>query len=112
MAARSDVFRIPTRISFGRGVALTVADPLRQVGATKVLLVTDKGVVKAGLVAPIEERLREAKIPYEIYDDVVPDPGVELANTPHVARERTGRAALRNVVAFGGTNAVLAFKTA
>ena len=39
MTARVDVFRIPTRISFGRGVALTLADPLRQVGATKVLLV-------------------------------------------------------------------------
>jgi len=72
---RVDVFRIPTRISFGRGVALTLADPLRQVGAKKVLLVTDPGVRKAGLVAPIEERLRDAKIPYEIYDEVVPDPG-------------------------------------
>jgi len=76
MAARVDVFRIPTRISFGRGVALTLADPLRQVGATKVLLVTDQGVLRAGLVAPIEERLRAAQIPYEIYDEVAPDPGV------------------------------------
>ncbi len=76
MPGRTDVFRIPTRISFGRGVALTVAEPLRQVGAKRVLLVTDPGVRKAGLVAPIEERLRDAKIPYDVYDEVVPDPGV------------------------------------
>jgi len=75
MMARVDVFRIPTRISFGRGVALTLAEPLRQVGARKALLVTDKGVVRAGLTAPLEERLRAAGIAYEIYDEVVPDPG-------------------------------------
>ncbi len=49
------MFRVPTRISFGRGVALTVAEPLRQVGATKVLLVTDPGVRKVGLTGPIEQ---------------------------------------------------------
>src|SRR5258708_22440692 len=76
MPGRIDQFRIPTRIQFGRGVALTLAAPLQQVGAKKVLLVTDPGVRKAGLVAPLEEKLREAKIPYEIYDQVVPDPGV------------------------------------
>jgi len=53
--ARIDLFRVPTRISFGRGVALTVADPLGQVGATKVLLVTDPGVRKVGLTGPIEQ---------------------------------------------------------
>ena len=76
MPGRIDTFRIPTRIQIGRGVSLTVATPLQQVGAKKVLLVTDPGVVKAGLVGPIEEKLREAKIPYEIYAEVVPDPGV------------------------------------
>ncbi len=76
MPGRIDVFRIPTRIQIGRGVALTLAEPLHQVGATKVLLVTDPGVMRAGIVGPLEEKLREAKIAYEIYDQVVPDPGV------------------------------------
>ena len=74
--ARIDVFRIPTRISIGRGVALTLAEPLRQVGAKRVLLVTDPGIRKAGLVAPLEAKLREAGIVFEVYDEVVPDPGV------------------------------------
>jgi len=103
MPGRVDVFRIPTRISFGRGVALTLADPLRQVGAKKVLLVTDPGVRKAGLVAPIEERLRDAKIPYEIYDEVVPDPGVgEVQRCFERARE-TGADAF---VAVGGGSSI------
>jgi alcohol dehydrogenase class IV len=101
--ARIDVFRIPTRISFGRGVALTVATPLQQVGATRVLLVTDKGVRGAGLVAPIEERLRDAKIEYEIYDEVVPDPGVgEVQRAYERAREYGAQA----FVAVGGGSSI------
>ncbi|TMF25337.1 MAG: iron-containing alcohol dehydrogenase, partial [Chloroflexi bacterium] len=85
---RVDVFRIPTRISFGRGVALTLATPLQQVSAKRVLLVTDKGVRGAGLVAPIEQRLRDAGFAFEVYDEVVPDPGVgEVQRCYERARE-------------------------
>ncbi len=102
-SGRVDIFRIPTRILFGRGVALTVAEPLKQVRATRVLLVTDKGVRGAGLVAPIEERLRDAKIPYEIYDDVVPDPGVGEVQRCYERAKEYGADAF---VAVGGGSAI------
>ena len=35
-AQRIDLFRIPTRILFGRGVSQKVAEPLQQVGAKRV----------------------------------------------------------------------------
>ena len=101
--ARVDTFRIPTRITFGRGVALTVATPLQQVGAFRVLIVTDKGVRGAGLVMPIEERLREAHIEYEIYDEVVPDPGVgEVQRAYERARDYGAQA----LVAVGGGSSI------
>src|SRR5256886_14286598 len=100
---RVDVFRIPTRISFGRGVALTVATPLQQVGAKRVLVVTDKGVRDAGLVAPIEERLRDAGFAFEVYDEVVPDPGVgEVQRCLERARDMEADA----FVAVGGGSAI------
>ena len=103
MPGRIDTFRIPTRIQFGRGVALTLAEPLRQVGAKKVLLVTDPGVVKAGLVAPLEEKLREAGIAYEIYDEVVPDPGVGEVQRAYERAKATGADAF---VAVGGGSSI------
>ncbi|HEX9268833.1 MAG TPA: iron-containing alcohol dehydrogenase [Candidatus Limnocylindria bacterium] len=103
MSGRIDVFRVPTRILFGRGVALTVAEPLRQVGARKVLLVTDPGVLRAGLVAPIEEQLRDAGIAYEIYDEVVPDPGVAEVQRCFERARDSGADAL---VAVGGGSSI------
>jgi len=100
---RVDVFRIPTRISFGRGVALTVATPLQQVGAKRVLVVTDRGVREAGLVAPIEDRLRDAGFAFEVYDEVVPDPGVgEVQRCLERAREMEADA----FVAVGGGSSI------
>ena len=103
MAMRIDQFRIPTRVMFGRGVAQKVAEPLAQVGAKRVLIVTDPGVVRAGLVAPIEERIREAGISYEIYDGVVPDPTVA-----DVARcfERAKAFGADALVAVGGGSSI------
>ena len=103
MPGRIDTFRIPTRIQFGRGVALTLAEPLRQVGAKKVLIVTDPGVLKAGLVAPLEEKLREAGIAFEIYDQVVPDPGVAEVQR---AYDRATEAGADAFVAVGGGSSI------
>jgi alcohol dehydrogenase class IV len=103
IAGRIDHFRIPTRISFGRGVALTVAAPLRQVGVSRALVVTDRGVRGAGLVAPIEDRLREGNIEFEVYDEVVPDPGVGEVQR---AYERAREYGAQGFVAVGGGSSI------
>lgn len=46
-----------------------------------VLVVTDKGIVSNGLVAPLEEVLRENDIAYTIYDETQPNPTVQNVET-------------------------------
>jgi alcohol dehydrogenase len=67
-------FALPTRIEFGVGVIRTAGKEAKALGATKVLLVADKGVNAAGLTKPVEESLKEEGIPYAIYDRIVPNP--------------------------------------
>ncbi len=43
-----------------------------------VLVVTDSGLVKAGVAAEVTSRLDEAGIPFAIFDRVEPDPRVEI----------------------------------
>ena len=44
---------------------------------SSVLIVTDAGIVKNGLVAPIEDVLKKNKIKYAIYDKTQPNPTVD-----------------------------------
>ncbi len=103
--ASADVhlFRIPTRIVYGRGVATRLAAPLSEVGAKRVLIVTDPGVRKARLVEPIEQALRDAGITYEIYDEVVPDPGVGEVGRCFARYRASGAQA---IVAVGGGSSI------
>ena len=63
-----------TSVLLGAGTAQEVGQTFQAAGGKKVLIVTDSGVVKAGLLQPIKKSLAEAKIPYEIFDRVEPNP--------------------------------------
>lgn len=67
-------FSMPTRIVFGNGVVEGLARELRAAGCQKPLVVTDKGIVKAGIVNRITDLLEQASIPYAIYDGVEANP--------------------------------------
>ena len=67
-------FALPTRIEFGQGIISTAGTEAFGMGAKKVMLVADKGVIAAGLTIPVIESLEEKKIPYITFDKVVPNP--------------------------------------
>jgi alcohol dehydrogenase len=68
-------FYMPTRALFGRGIAGQVAEHAATLGgAGGVLLVTDPGVVAAGLVAPVEVALTGAGFAVTVFDQVRPNP--------------------------------------
>lgn len=68
----------PTLIKHGPGSLKTIGSEIRRLGGKKALIVTDKGVVKAGLLSKLTAVLDEEKIPYTVFDEVVGNPPVAL----------------------------------
>lgn len=62
-------FRSSPEIVFGRGVVQHTGDIVRQLGAQRVLLITDQMLVTAGLHEKIEQSLAEAGIASDRFDD-------------------------------------------
>lgn len=60
-----------------RWVAL--AEEIKQLGAGKVLIVTDQGLVAAGLAQRLGDLLDEAGLSWSLYDKVEPEPRYETA---------------------------------
>ena len=64
----------PTTIVFGSGALASLPDYVRKNGGTRVLVVTDPGVVKAGIAGKVTGALEAAKIPYTVFDGVDANP--------------------------------------
>jgi alcohol dehydrogenase class IV len=68
---------MPTRVECGNGLSQKTGEMIKELGATRVLVVTDKGVRAANLLEGIEKSLKAINLDYEIYDEVEPNPSVE-----------------------------------
>lgn len=76
-----------------------VAETLKQRNKSCVIIVTDKGIRKAGLLDNLLEELELHQINYTIYDDTVPNPtiaNVEAAKDLYLANNCTA------IIGFGG----------
>ncbi|MDQ0221155.1 iron-containing alcohol dehydrogenase [Peribacillus cavernae] len=68
---------MPTRVESGNGIAEKTGAMVKELGVSRVLIVTDKGVRSANLLTGIEESLLAVNLDYEIYDEVEPNPSAE-----------------------------------
>lgn len=71
---RVQVFYCPHKVIFGINSAQTLGAEVKALGGQKPLVVTDQGVLKAGLLEPVLKSLDGASIPYVIFDRVEPEP--------------------------------------
>lgn len=69
-------FRI-TPCKFGVGAVREIGYDLKRLGGLRALVVTDKGVAKAGLVEKVKPYLEEQGIEVKIWDGVEPEPSVQ-----------------------------------
>ena len=69
-------FHAAGQLLFGRGAAGQLGDCAGRLGARRVLVITDRSLVEAGVVEPIRESLAKADITVELFDGGAPEPPV------------------------------------
>lgn len=69
-------FYAPTKIIHGPNSIYETGREFQNLGASKALVVTDRGVKSAGLVEGVLDSLKKSGILYVIFEDIEQDPGV------------------------------------
>ena len=102
-------FFAPTKLAVGRGTIDTIPQAIINRAAKKVLIVTDEGLVKAGLVRKLTDVLEAASLDYALYDGVKENPPVAVVQACVGAYRSEGCDAM---VAIGGGSSMDTAKAA
>ncbi|QOF67589.1 lactaldehyde reductase [Actinobacillus sp. GY-402] len=65
---------------FGAGAIRNIVTEVQQRGFRKALIVTDKALVKFKVVEKVTALLQQADLDYEIFDEVLPNPTMNVVN--------------------------------
>ncbi len=68
------IFSIPTLIVFGCGYIKELGKKVKELGMTKAIIVTDKGITSAGILEGIKDTLKGDNISHIIFDEVESNP--------------------------------------
>ena len=83
----------------GENAVLELPDFIKGMGLTRILVVTDKGLMKLGMLEPLFNKLKEMEIEYFIYDEVQPNPTItNIENCKDVYLNNN----CQGIIAFGG----------
>lgn len=99
MEPRTTVMSYPTRILLGAGTLERLPEELGRLSIRRPLVVTDGGLVKAGLAERLYGVLRKAKVDFDVFDRVEPNPTEKDA---FAGRDHFRRCKADGFVAFGG----------
>jgi len=96
-------FQTSPRIVMGPGCLSQIVSEVERLGGTRVMVITDPGLVQAGIVDQLETRLQEGKVAYARFDQVEPDPRLEIAAmaTEKIKQEKTDL-----IIGIGGGSAI------
>jgi alcohol dehydrogenase len=86
-----------------------LGDQVKGLGVSKVAIVTDKGIVRAGLLERLEGVLRDAGLETEVFDEVEQEPSVATVQRASDALREAGP---DGVIGFGGGSCLDAAKAA
>ena len=88
---------------FGKGAREEIAGEIQKRGFKKVFLVSDKSLVEAGVTAKVEEVLNKANVPYDLYDEIKPNPTIKNVTDGVEACKNSGADL---IVAVGGGSSI------
>ena len=92
-------FAIPTVMKHGLGAIYTLADEAKSLGMKRPLLVTDGGIVKAGLLERATQPLKASNVEFAIYDKVAANPPISIVDEGAKLYQSEG---CDGVIGFGG----------
>ena len=80
--------RTPDWILFGLDMVRQVGPEAKRLGAGRVMVLTDQGVAKSGLLEPVFESLKGEGLEYDVFDRVEPEPSIQsLLEASRMAKE-------------------------
>ncbi len=68
------VFHAKTKTYFAEGAVEETASRVTELGAENPLVVTDPGIVRAGILDRVTSSLEKAGIPFDVFDEIEPNP--------------------------------------
>jgi 4-hydroxybutyrate dehydrogenase len=95
----TSIWSYPTRILFGAGSVKSCGSEAKALGIDRVLLVTDPGVLQAGLHRSVEASLAASGISFEVFSKLSSNPTEAEVEEGAVAYRQCGA---RGAVALGG----------
>jgi len=100
-------FILPTKIRYGAGMLKTLGEELRNLKAGRIMVITDKGLVNAGMVEKVVNIIKKENMDYIIYDEIEANPkDYNVEACAEVARKEH----IDTIVAFGGGSPIDAAK--
>lgn len=107
--APSDSFQFLhlTKVVAGHGSSDQAGEELRQLGATQVLIVTDRGIAASDVIGKITPGLERAGLRFEVFDGIEPNPA---ASAVERAAEQARQLGADAILAVGGGSPIDAAK--
>ena len=92
-------FQVPTVVKHAPGAVTCLADEIKALGCKRPMLVTDQGLVRAGVVDEAIQGLKAGNVDYVLFDGVVPNPDIALVDGAAATYRAEG---CDGLIGFGG----------
>lgn len=100
-------YSITNPVIYGVGAVNSLGEEISELGCKKVMVVTDEGVSKAGILDKIKKILKASNIEYIVYDKIIEDPPDYIVNEGgQLAKDEQ----IEGIIAVGGGSSMDAAK--